>query len=488
MDGGPPAEEDFDKLTIEDRIKHKNWKARLSGYHALSSLFSSLQPSLTPASDPSLTPYINNPSLLSLLTREANAVAHESALSSLSSFISVVGSRGLKSVRESGGIIEGLVEKGVGNTRAGTKKKAIECLEGWVECEGEEGAKAVFEILGSDAGIGNKGPKVVAGCVTAMGSIVRQFGPKIVPPKLVLSSLPRIFAHNDKSVRAEGTTLVCNLYAYLGSTLTSALSTLDPPLKPIQLTELQSKFSELDASGAGAGTAKQERLTRAQTRDKIVREAEGQLEGSSGGGDGAAGGEEPEAEMDPMDLMEAKPIMNKLPGEFWAKIASSKWKERKEEALEPLLEILNNTPKLAEGDDYGQLVKELGVRVEKDSNVICVTLAAQCLTGLAKGLRSTFGRYKDGCYKSLLERLKEKKASVVEALAAALDAVFASTTLPDILEETIPYLSHKTPAVKISTLQFLSRALSTTTVPPPKPLLSPFAAAMVSNIGDSNGD
>ncbi|KAH8917186.1 hypothetical protein BT69DRAFT_1339394 [Atractiella rhizophila] len=39
MDGGPPAEEDFDKLTIEDRIKHKNWKARLSGYHALSSLF-----------------------------------------------------------------------------------------------------------------------------------------------------------------------------------------------------------------------------------------------------------------------------------------------------------------------------------------------------------------------------------------------------------------------------------------------------------------
>ncbi|KAH8917187.1 ARM repeat-containing protein, partial [Atractiella rhizophila] len=316
----------------------------------------------------------------------------------------------------------------------------------------------------------------------------RQFGPKIVPPKLVLSSLPRIFAHNDKTVRAEGTTLVCNLYAYLGPTLTSALSTLDPPLKPIQLTELQSKFSELDASGAGAGTAKQERLTRAQTRDKIVREAEGQLEGSSGGGDGAAGGEEPEAEMDPMDLMEAKPIMNKLPGEFWAKIASSKWKERKEEALEPLLEILNNTPKLAEGDDYGQLVKELGVRVEKDSNVICVTLAAQCLTGLAKGLRSSFGRYKDGCYKSLLERLKEKKASVVEALAAALDAVFASTTLPDILEETIPYLSHKTPAVKISTLQFLSRALSTTTVPPPKPLLSPFAAAMVSNIGDSNGD
>lgn len=59
---------------------------------------------------------------------------------------------------------------------------------------------------------------------------------------------------------------------------------------------------------------------------------------------------------------------------------------------------------------------------------MCVTIAAACLEKLAIGLRGAFKGFREVTVSPLLARTKEKKASVLEALGKALDAVFASVS------------------------------------------------------------
>ena len=102
-------------------------------------------------------------------------------------------------------------------------------------------------------------------------------------------------------------------------------------------------------------------------------------------------------------------------------LASSKWKERKESALDPLLKLVK-APRLADGD-YSELVRSLAGRMA-DANIACVSAAANCIEALARGLRDNFGRYKASVIAPMLEKFKEKKQSVVDALSSCLDAVF----------------------------------------------------------------
>lgn len=62
----------------------------------------------------------------------------------------------------------------------------------------------------------------------------------------------------------------------------------------------------------------------------------------------------------------------------------------------------------------------------------------------------------------MLERLKEKKQSVTDAIGAALDAVFMSTSLGDIEADVLEALKSKNPQVKEHSAKFLTRCLKTT--------------------------
>lgn len=65
----------------------------------------------------------------------------------------------------------------------------------------------------------------------------------------------------------------------------------------------------------------------------------------------------------------------------------------------------------------------LYVKLIGDVNVVVVSKAAKCIALLAKGLRQDFKEAK-GCIGVLLEKLKEKKATVVEPIREALDNIF----------------------------------------------------------------
>lgn len=94
--------------------------------------------------------------------------------------------------------------------------------------------------------------------------------------------------------------------------------------------------------------------------------------------------------------------------------------------LDELQTVLNSTPRIQEANELGDIARALATCVHKDANVNCVMVAANCIELLAKGLMQPFNRYREAVVGPMLERLKERKANVTDAIGAALDAVFTT--------------------------------------------------------------
>lgn len=128
MDGPPPQEEDFSALSIESRIGHKNWKARVSGYEALSKVFQ-----LTASeSDPAFKPYVNSAETLKKIAADSNVAAQEKGVECVGNFVRFAGENAARS-REV--VVPVLVDKCLGSTRAGTRNAAIDLVLQYVEVE-----------------------------------------------------------------------------------------------------------------------------------------------------------------------------------------------------------------------------------------------------------------------------------------------------------------------------------------------------------------
>lgn len=312
------------------------------------------------------------------------------------------------------------------------------------------GAPVVEELLPA---LANKQPKVIAATLAALTAIYHNYGCKTVDPKPALKALPKAFGHADKNVRAEATNLAVEFYRWLRDAMKPMFW---GDLKPTQQTDLEAQFEKLKAEPA----PKQERLLRSQ-QEALARAPPPGEDGEEVGDD------EPEdaGEVDVFDMLEPQDVLSKVPANFNESLASTKWKDRKE-AVDALYAVVN-VPRIKDGD-YNEVTRGLA-KCMKDANVAVVTQAAQCIEVLAKGLRKSFGKYKPVVFQPILERLKEKKASVADALGAALDQVFAATSLSELLEEIVEFLKNKNPAVKEGTMKFLIRCLRTTREPPSKP-------------------
>src|SRR5690606_34933693 len=116
---------------------------------------------------------------------------------------------------------------------------------------------------------------------------------------------------------------------------------------------------------------------------------------------------------------------------------------------------------------YNQLIRAFAKSM-KDANVAVVTVAANCTELLAKGIKQNFGKYRSQILLPTIERLKEKKQSVVDALKGALDAIFEATSLTECWEDINANLPHKNPSVRLETVRFLTRCLANTKVVPTK--------------------
>ncbi|KAB8079469.1 armadillo-type protein [Aspergillus leporis] len=456
------GEEDFSSLPLPERFTHKNWKVRKGGYEDAKQQFEKSPDE----SDPVFTPFIQDPGLWKGAVADSNVAAQQDGLAAYCAFLKFGGVQGCTRSRAT--TVFPIVEKGLPSTRPAAKINALEALLLLVELDKAD--PVIEEILPA---LSHKVPKVIAATLTGLRTIYHNFGCKIVDPKPVLKALPKVFGHADKNVRAEAQNLTVELYRWLKEAIKPLFW---GELKPVQQTDLEKLFENVKQEPP----PKQERFTRAQQDAMAAASAAPEDGEAEEGGEGH--GDEDGGEVDVFDLAEPVDVMPKIPKELHEQLSSSKWKDRKE-ALDGLFTALN-VPRIKDGP-FDDIVRALA-KCMKDANIMVVTIAANCVDLLAKGLRSGFAKYRSTIMSPMLERLKEKKQSVADALGQALDSVFASTNLSECLEEIFEFLKHKNPQVKQETLKFLIRCLRTTRDVPSKAEVKSIAEAATKLLTESS--
>lgn len=437
------GEPDYSSLPLTERWVHKVWKVRKGAYEEAAKQFE-----ITPDEyDPAFRPFNQDPSLWKGAVADSNVAAQTDGIAAFCAFLKFGGKENCQ--RSRGQVVAPICEKGLISTRPATKASSVEALLLLIELDVP--GPVIEDILPA---LSAKLPKVIAAALSALTTIFHNYGCKTVDPKPVLKQLPKAFGHADKNVRAEATNLAVELYRWLREAMKPMFW---GDLKPTQQSDLEAQFEKIKEEGP----AKQERFLRSQQAAMARAPPPG-----AGGDDeyDEGDGDEEAAEVDAFDLAEPQDVLSKLPGDFHDKLASSKWKDRKE-ALEALYAILN-VPRIKDGN-YDEINRGLAKSM-KDANVAVVTQAAQCIEVLAKGLRKSYAKYRSIVMAPIMERLKEKKASVSDALGAALDQVFLATTLSDCMEDITTFLGHKNPQVKEGTMKFLIRCLRTTRDVPSK--------------------
>ncbi|XP_047451779.1 cytoskeleton-associated protein 5 isoform X2 [Mugil cephalus] len=443
------------KLPIDQKCEHKVWKARLSGYEEALKLFQRIEDEKSPEWGKYL-------GLIKKFVTDSNAVAQLKGLEAALAFVENAHVAG----KTTGEVVSGVVTKVFNQPKARAKELGSDICLMYMEIEKAEVVQD--ELL---KGLDNKNPKIVVSCLETLRKALSEFGSKVVTLKPVVKILSKQFESREKAVRDEAKQLAIEIYKWIRDALRPPLQSINS----VQLKELEEEWVKLPSS-----PPKQTRFLRSQQDLKAKFEQQ-----QAQGGDQSDGEDEEEAvvAVDPYELLEPVEILSKMPKDFYDKIEAKKWQERKE-ALEAV-EALSKNPKLEAGD-YGDLVRALKKVVGKDANVMLVSMAAKCLAGLASGLRKKFGTYAGQVVPTILEKFKEKKPQVVQALQEAIDAIFLTTTLQNLSEDVLGVMDNKNPSIKQQASLFLARSFrhcSQTTLP--KSVLKPLCAALLKQVNDS---
>ncbi|CAL1547332.1 unnamed protein product [Lymnaea stagnalis] len=446
------------KLPTEEKCQHKAWKARVAGYEEVTKLFNGLD-----EKSPEFNRYGG---LLKKFVTDANAVAQEKGLEAVYAFVENASTTICG--RTCNEVVSGIIAKCFNASRQKTKDKGVEIILLYIEAEKPD---IVQECL--MAGMENKQPKVVIGCVQTVTLALRDFGTKVIQVKPLLKFLPKLLDDRDKVVREETKQLVIELYRWIGAALKPQMTNF----KPIQVQELEAEFEKLPQ-----GKAQQTRFMRSQQDLKAKMEQQTAV-AAEGGSDEVDNVAEEEA-IDPYDLMTPVDLLAGLPKNFYEQIESKKWQERKE-VLEQVEKLAEN-PRLENGD-YSTLIRTILKVIAKDTNVMLVSLAAKTLAGIAKGLRKKFQPYASQCVSTILEKFKEKKQAVVVALREAIDASYQSINLEVIIEDTVAALDNKNPSIKMETALFLARCFSRCTHGSlPKKMLKAYVTPLLKTMNESD--
>ncbi|XP_050752876.1 cytoskeleton-associated protein 5 isoform X6 [Gymnogyps californianus] len=444
------------KLPIDQKCEHKLWKARLNGYEEALKLFQKIDDEKSPE----WSKYLG---LIKKFVTDSNAVAQLKGLEAALAYVENAHVAG----KTTGEVASGVVNKVFNQPKARAKELGLDICLMYIEIE--KGEAVQEELL---KGLDNKNPKIIVACIETLRKALSEFGSKIISLKPIIKVLPKLFESREKAVRDEAKLLAVEIYRWIRDALRPPLQNINS----VQLKELEEEWVKVSSAAP-----KQTRFLRSQQELKAKFEQQQAVGGDADGG----GDDEEEAvpQVDAYELLEAVEILSKLPKDFYEKIEAKKWQERKE-ALEAV-ELLVKNPKLESGD-YADLVKVLKKVVGKDTNVMLVALAAKCLAGLAAGLRKKFGQYAGHVVPTILEKFKEKKPQVVQALQEAIDAIFLTTTLQNISEDVLAVMDNKNPTIKQQTSLFIARSFRHCTPSTlPKSLLKPFCAALLKHINDS---
>ncbi|XP_011010439.1 PREDICTED: protein MOR1-like [Populus euphratica] len=421
------------KLAWEDRLLHKNWKVRNEANIDLASLCDSI-------SDPKDSRLREFAPLFRKTVADSNAPVQEKALDALIAFLRAADADAGRYAKE---VCDAIVAKCL-TGRPKTVEKAQAAFMLWVELE----AVDVF-LDAMEKAIKNKVAKAVVPAIDVMFQALSDFGAKVVPPKRILKMLPELFDHQDQNVRASSKGLTLELCRWIGK----------DPVKSILFEKMRDTMKkELEAELVNVtGIAKPSRKIRSEQDKEPEPEGVSEVVGSGPSEEVAA---EAHQEIDEYDLVDPVDILGPLEkAGFWDGVKATKWSERKEAVAE--LTKLASTKRIAPGD-FSEVCRTLK-KLITDVNIAVAVEAIQAIGNLARGLRTHFSGSSRFLLPVLLEKLKEKKPTLTEALAQTLQAMHKAgcLNLADIIEDVKTAVKNKVPLVRSLTLNWVTFCIET---------------------------
>lgn len=196
-------EDEWKKLSLEDRCVHKLWKARVNGYEEVTKLFQQIDDEKSPE-------FGKYTGLIKKFVVDSNAMGQEKGLEAALAFVENYTGAG----KTANDVMSGVVSKCMAAPKTKTKELALQITLMYVEIEKYE---AVQEEL--IKGMDQKNPKIVAACISATTAALKEFGSKIINAKPLIKKIPTLFAERDKGIRDEARLMVVELYRWIGPAL-----------------------------------------------------------------------------------------------------------------------------------------------------------------------------------------------------------------------------------------------------------------------------
>ncbi|KAJ9565978.1 hypothetical protein OSB04_001944 [Centaurea solstitialis] len=419
------------KLPWEDRLLHKNWKVRNDANIDLAALCDSI----TDPKDPRIREFGH---FFKKAVSDSNAPVQDKALDALIAYLKAADADAGRFAKE---ICDAIVTKCL-TGRPKTVEKAQMVFMLWVELE----AVDVF-LDAMEKAIKNKVAKAVVPAIDVMFQALSEFGSKVVPPKRILKMLPELFDHQDQNVRASSKGLTLELCRWIGR----------EPVKSILFEKMRDTMKkELEAELANVtGSAKPTRKIRSEQDKEPEQEVAAEAVGSGGPAEESAA--DVPQEIDEYELVDPVDILNT----FGEVRKATKWSERKDAVAE--LTKLASTKRIAPGD-FAEICRTLK-KLITDVNIAVAVEAVQAIGNLARGLRTHFSASARFILPALIEKLKEKKPTMTEALTNTLQAIHKSgcITLADIVEDVKGAVKNKVPLVRSLTLNWVTYCIESST-------------------------
>ncbi|XP_009387376.1 protein MOR1 isoform X2 [Musa acuminata AAA Group] len=421
------------KLPWEERLLHKNWKVRNDANIDLAALCDSI----TDPKDPRLKEF--GP-LFRKTVADSNAPVQEKALDALIAFLRAADADAGRYAKE---VCDSIVAKCL-TGRPKTVEKAQTAFLLWVELEATE----VF-LEAMEKAIKNKVAKAVVPAIDVMFQALSEFGAKVVPPKKILKMLPELFDHQDQNVRASSKGLTLELCRWIGK----------EPVKSILFEKMRDTMKkELEAELVNvSGIARPTRKIRSEQDKEPEQEVVSETLGAGASEESTVDAPQ---EIDEYELVDPVDILTPLDKSgFWDGVKAVKWSERRDAVAE--LTKLSSTKRIAPGD-FSELCRTLK-KLVTDVNLAVSVEAIQAVGNLAKGLRNHFAASSRFLLPLLLEKLKEKKPVMTEALTQALQGMHKSgcLTLADAIEDVKLAIKNKVPHVRSLTLNWVTFCIET---------------------------
>ncbi|CAI5997789.1 unnamed protein product [Closterium sp. NIES-65] len=255
--------------------------------------------------------------------------------------------------------------------------------------------------------------------------------------------LPGLFNHADQGVRQCTKGLTVELCRWLGKDTVKRL--LFEGLRDATKAELEAEFERVEGRAVPTRRIRSEQMKEIEEPEVLDAPAD----------DSKAAEPEAPPVIDDYDLADPVDILTPLSKTtFYDGIKATKWSERRDAIAE--LTKLASTIRIAPGDflDIQRSLKKLTT----DVNIAVATEAIQAAGNLAKGLRKDFSSGARLMLPALLERYKEKKPTVVQAIRDTLKAFYVSgcLALTDALEDITTAAKHKVPQVRSEVLGWVA--------------------------------